>query len=59
MKAILLLSALALLTACTGNLEVAGGGPAIHDQHNSRGYIVTPDDTLPPADTSGLELDSL
>jgi uncharacterized lipoprotein NlpE involved in copper resistance len=51
--------ALALSSACSNEIVVAPGGPAVHDQLNSRGYITPPEDTIPRADTSGLKLDSL
>lgn len=59
MKALTLLAAAALVASCSNSVEVTGGDPAVHDQLNSRGYIVTPDDTIPRPKDDGLELDSL
>jgi hypothetical protein len=48
-----------VLSACSNDIVVTPGGPAVHDQLNSRGYITPPEDTIPRGDTTGLKLDSL
>ena len=50
---------LAATVGCANVDDVTLGGPAVHDQLNSRGYIATPTDTLAPVDTTGNVLDSM
>jgi hypothetical protein len=58
-KLLILPVMLSLSIHCSNKLKVAPAGPSIPDQLNSRGYIITPADTIPRVDTSGLKLDSL
>ncbi|MGV9013035.1 MAG: hypothetical protein ACOH13_10620 [Flavobacteriales bacterium] len=50
---------LAATLGCANVDDVTLGGPAVHDQLNSRGYIATSLDTVMPVDTTGHALDSM